>query len=135
MRGVKIFINNNKQARQGFTLIELLVVITIIALLLTIAVPRYFGGVDRAKEAVLQEDLATMRDALDKFYADTGKYPATLDELVSRRYLRKIPVDPITDSAETWETIPPEDPLLGGVYDVKSGAIGTSRDGKPYNEW
>ncbi len=135
MRGNKIFIDNNKATRQGFTLIELLVVITIIALLLTIAVPRYFGGVDRAKEAVLQEDLATIRDSLDKFYADTGKYPATLDELVSRRYLRKIPVDPITDSAETWEIIPPEDSMLGGVYDVKSGATGTSRDGKPYNEW
>ena len=134
MRGIKIFIYNYKATRQGFTLIELLVVITIIALLLTIAVPRYFGGVDRAKEAVLQENLATMRDSLDKFYADTGKYPATLDELVTRRYLRKIPVDPITDSAETWEIIPPEDTLLGGVYDVKSGATGTSRDGKPYNE-
>ena len=134
MRGIKIFIYNYKATRQGFTLIELLVVITIIALLLTIAVPRYFGGVDRAKEAVLQENLATMRDSLDKFYADTGKYPATLDELVSRRYLRKIPVDPITDKADSWVTIPPEDPLLGGVYDVKSGASGTSRDGKPYNE-
>ena len=76
-----------------------------------------------------------MRDSLDKFYADTGKYPATLDELVTRRYMRKIPVDPITDSAATWKVIPPEDPLLGGVYDVKSGATGTSRDGKPYNEW
>ncbi len=137
MRGIKIFILNNAtvKVKHGFTLIELLVVITIIALLLTIAVPRYFGGVDRAKEAVLQEDLATMRDTLDKFYADTGKYPATLDELVSRRYLRKIPVDPMTDSAETWVTVPPEDPTKGGVYDVKSGASGSSRDGKPYSEW
>ncbi len=121
--------------KRGFTLIELLVVITIIALLLTIAVPRYFGGVDRAKEAVLQENLATMRDSLDKFYADTGKYPATLDELVSRRYLRKIPVDPLTGSSETWIIIPPEGPRKGGVYDVKSGAPGATRDGTPYSDW
>ena len=137
MRGIKISISNNAigSGKRGFTLVELLVVITIIALLLTIAVPRYFGGVDRAKEAVLQEDLATMRDLLDKFYADTGKYPATLDDLVSRRYLRKIPVDPMTDSSETWVTVSPEDPAKGGVYDVKSGATGLSRDGKPYSEW
>lgn len=135
MRGIKISNNANVIVKRGFTLVELLVVITIIALLLTIAVPRYFGGVDRAKEAVLQEDLATMRDALDKFYADTGKYPETLDDLVKRRYVRKIPVDPITDSSETWVVIPPEDPLKGGVYDVKSGAPGTGRDGKPYSEW
>lgn len=137
MRGIKISISNNTivNVKRGFTLVELLVVITIIALLLTIAVPRYFGGVDRAKEAVLQEDLATMRESLDKFYADTGKYPATLEELVNRRYMRKIPVDPITDSSETWIMIPPEDPQKGGVYDVKSGAPGTARDGTPYSEW
>lgn len=121
--------------KRGFTLIELLVVIAIIALLLTIAVPRYFGGVDRAKEAVLHENLATMRDSLDKFYADTGKYPATLDDLVSRRYVRKVPVDPMTESAETWVLIPPADPQKDGVYDVKSGASGTARDGTLYSEW
>ena len=121
--------------KRGFTLIELLVVIAIIALLLTIAVPRYFGGVDRAKEAVLHENLATMRDSLDKFYADTGKYPATLNDLVSRRYVRKVPVDPMTESAETWVLIPPADPQKDGVYDVKSGASGTARDGTLYSEW
>ena len=121
--------------KRGFTLIELLVVITIIAVLLTIAVPRYFGGVDRATEAVLHENLTTMRDSLDKFYADTGKYPDTLDDLVSRRYLRKVPVDPLTGSNETWLIIPPDDPLKGGIYDVRSGAGGTSRDGTSYSEW
>ena len=122
-------------ARRGFTLIELLVVVTIIALLLTIAVPRYFSGVDRTKEAVLRENLAIMRDSLDKFYADTGKYPNTLDELVSRKYLRKVPVDPITESAKTWVEIPPEDASKGGVYDVKSGAPGTARDGTSFKDW
>ena len=121
--------------KRGFTLIELLVVITIIALLLTIAVPRYFGGVDRAKEAVLHENLNIMRESLDKFFADTGKYPDSLDELVSRRYLRKLPVDPITESADTWVIVPPAYPTKGSVFDVKSGAQGSARDGTSYSEW
>ncbi|MDO8414334.1 MAG: prepilin-type N-terminal cleavage/methylation domain-containing protein [Gallionellaceae bacterium] len=121
--------------KRGFTLIELLVVITIIALLLTIAVPRYFGGIDRAKEAVLHENLNIMRESLDKFFADTGKYPDSLDELVSRRYLRKLPVDPITESADSWVIVPPTDPEKGGVFDVKSGASGIARDGTAYSEW
>lgn len=121
--------------KRGFTLIELLVVMTIIALLLTIAVPRYFGSVDRTKEAVLRENLATLRESLDKFYADTGKYPANLKELVSRRYLRKVPVDPITDSAATWVELAHDDPQKGGVYDVRSGARNKARDGTPYSDW
>lgn len=121
--------------KRGFTLIELLVVMTIIALLLTIAVPRYFGSVDRAKESVLRENLATLRESLDKYYADTGKYPATLDALVEQRYLRSIPIDPVTDSARTWVTIPPSDPQKGGVYDVKSGARDKARDGTAYGDW
>lgn len=121
--------------KRGFTLIELLVVMTIIALLLTIAVPRYFGSVDRTKESVLRENLATLRESLDRYYGDTGKYPASLDELVSQHYLRSIPVDPITDSAKTWVTIPPADPQKGGVYDVKSGARDKARDGTAYSDW
>ena len=121
--------------KRGFTLIELLVVMTIIALLLTIAVPRYFGSVDRAKESVLRENLATLRESLDKYYGDTGKYPATLGALVEQRYLRSIPVDPITDSAKPWVAIPPADPQKGGVYDVKSGARDQARDGTPYSDW
>lgn len=124
-----------KISRQGFTLIELLVVMSIIALLLTIAVPRYFGTVDKSREAVLREDLATMRDAIDKYYGDIGKYPDTLDDLVSKRYLRKIPEDPLTESSSTWQVEAPEDPDKGAVYDVHSGASGTGKDGKPYNEW
>ena len=119
----------------GFTLIELLVVMTIIATLLTLAVPRYFGSVDKAKEAVLRENLSTLRDSLDKHYADTGKYPAALEELVNRKYLRSVPVDPVTDSATTWVIIPPDDPQKGGVYNVKSGAPGNGRDGTAYGEW
>lgn len=121
--------------KSGFTLIELLVVMTLIALLLTIAVPRYFGSVDRTKESVLHESLATMRESIDKYYADTGKYPASLEALVKHKYLRKIPVDPITDSADTWVVIPPDDPQKGGAYDVKSGANHKARDGTLYSDW
>lgn len=121
--------------RAGFTLIELLVVMAIIATLLSLAAPRYIGNVDKAKEAVLRENLASLRDVLDKHYADTGKYPAALDELVTRRYMRKIPLDPITDSNRTWIVVPPADPQKGGVFDIRSGAPGKARDGTAYLEW
>jgi len=118
----------------GFTLIELLVVMAIIATLLSIVAPRYFNSLDRSKETVLRQDLNIMRDAIDKFYSDTGKYPATLDELAQRRYLRAIPVDPLTESAETWVVIsPPND--TEGVYDVRSGSAETARDGTLYETW
>lgn len=116
-------------------MIELLVVMTIISLLLTLAVPRYFGNVDKSKESVLRENLATLRDSIDKYYADTGKYPAALDDLVTYRYLRKVPVDPVTESNSTWGIIPPKDLRLGGVYDVRSGAPGKARDGTLYHDW
>jgi general secretion pathway protein G len=119
---------------RGFTLIELMVVLAIIAGLLTLAAPRYFQHVDRAKETILKSDLAGMRDALDKYFADTGRYPANLDELVTRRYLRKVPPDPVTESSASWLTVAPADPALGGVYDVKSGAPGLTLDGRPYAE-
>ena len=119
---------------RGFTLIEMLVVMAIIGGLLALAAPRYFKHVDRAKETVLKSDLASMRDALDKFFADTGRYPANLEELVSSRYLRKVPPDPITESTSSWRVVAPADPTLGGVYDVKSGADGVTRDGRPYGE-
>lgn len=120
----------------GFTLMELMVVMAIIASLMTLALPRYFNSVERSREAVLRHDLAAMRDAIDKFLADRGRYPAALDELVEKRYLRKLPADPITDSAATWVTVPPP-PADGreGVYDVRSGAVGTSLDGEPYERW
>ena len=124
-----------RKSQPGFTLIELLVVMAIIATLLSIAVPRYFHSVDKSKEAILQEDLQIMRDAIDKYYGDSGKYPDTLDDLVNRKYLRKIPPDPITDSAVTWTTTPPADPSKGGVYDIHSGATGNGHDGTPYSTW
>ncbi|HEX6362873.1 MAG TPA: prepilin-type N-terminal cleavage/methylation domain-containing protein [Albitalea sp.] len=120
------------RARRGFTLIELLVVMAIIGGLLAMAAPRYLHRVDLAKETVLKSDLAAMRDAVDKFFADTGRYPASLEELVAQRYLRKIPPDPITESAESWVVVaPPAE--SSGVYDVKSGAPGTTLDGRPYD--
>ena len=124
-----------KQSESGFTLIELLVVMAIIALLLSLAVPRYFGSVDRSKETVLKENLFLMRDTLQKYYGDKGKYPDDLAGLVNDKYLRKIPVDPITESDQTWRVVPPDDSSKGGVYDVHSGAPGKALDGTPYSEW
>ena len=119
----------------GFTLIELLVTMAIIAVLLTLAVPRYFGRVEAANEAVLRDDLHQMRDALDKYYGDNNRYPDQLQDLVTKRYLRRIPPDPITGSDKSWVVVPPKDPRLGGVADVKSGAPGKARDGTPFNAW
>jgi general secretion pathway protein G len=121
-------------AVRGFTLIELVVVMAIVALLVALAAPRYFHSVDRSKEAVLRSNLATVRDALDKFYGDTGKYPETLADLVEKKYLRTMPKDPVTDSTTTWVVVPPEDPEKGGVYDIHSGAEGSTKDGVPYGE-
>jgi general secretion pathway protein G len=119
---------------KGFTLVELLVVLAIISLLITIVAPNYVGRVGKAEEAVLKEDLLIMRDALDKHYADAGAYPNSLEELVSKRYLRAIPADPVTQSAQTWVAVPPANGAKGGVYDVRSGAKGKSSSGKAYAE-
>lgn len=119
----------------GFTLIELLVVMAIIAVLLSIAVPRYMGNVAKANEAVLRENLFSVRDVLDKFHADTGRYPETLDDLVTKKYLRKLPLDPVTGSTDTWVIVPPENRQNGGVYNIHSGAPGKARDGSLYGEW
>nr|WP_294867511.1 prepilin-type N-terminal cleavage/methylation domain-containing protein [uncultured Pseudogulbenkiania sp.] len=124
-----------RRYRRGFTLIELMVVMSIIALLLTIAVPRYLSSLERSKEAVLHSDLTTLREAIDKYYGDRAKYPDTLDELVSSKYLRNLPKDPFTDSPTTWVVVPPDDPSKGAVYDVKSGAPGKGQDGTAYSEW
>jgi general secretion pathway protein G len=121
--------------RRGFTLIELLVVLAILALLLTIAVPRYYGTLDKSKEAVLKENLFQLRDAIGKYHADKGKYPESLDALATDKYLRRVPVDPITDSAATWVVVPPADPQKSGVFDVKSGAPGKGIDGSEYSQW
>jgi general secretion pathway protein G len=124
-----------KRTHAAFTLIELIVVMAIVSMLLALAVPRYFRSVERSKEAVLKQDLSVMRDALDKFYSDAGKYPDALDELISKRYLRKIPADPFTERADTWQALPPPtDAVKGRVYNVRSGAEGMALDGTPYGE-
>ena len=119
----------------GFTLIELLVVLAILMLLLTVAAPRYFTGVDRAKEAVLRQNLTVMREAVDKFYGDQSRYPYTLEELAERKYIRSIPVDPLTVSAKTWIIVPPSYGAPGSVYDLHSGAAGAAQDGSNYGDW
>lgn len=119
---------------RGFTLIELLVVMVILSILLTVALPRYFGSVEKTKETVLRDDLMLMRDSIDKYFADTGRYPDALADLVAKRYLRSIPVDPITETADSWVIVPPEDTTKGAVYDIHSGAQGNALDGKPYGE-
>jgi general secretion pathway protein G len=106
---------------RGFTLVELMVVMVLIALLLTLAVPRYFGAVDRGKVSVQRENIAAIRDAIDKFYGDQGKYPDALQDLVEKRYLREIPVDPVTDKRD-WVTVAPADTSLTGIYDIQSKA-------------
>lgn len=125
----------NAKCPSGFTLIELLAVLAIVGTLLLLAVPRYFSSVDKSKEVVLKENLYQMRDAIGKYYADKGKYPESIEALASEKYLRKTPVDPITESAATWVVVPPDDPQKGGVYDVKSGAQGKGLDGSAYEDW
>jgi general secretion pathway protein G len=120
--------------RRGFTLIELMVVLSIVALLLTLAVPRYFGSIDKSKEAVLRENLNQMRDAISRYYADKGKYPESLDALAGEKYLRGVPLDPVTESDKTWIIVQPDDPQKSGVYDVKSGASGKTKDGREFSQ-
>jgi general secretion pathway protein G len=124
----------------GFTLIELLIVIALITILASMGVVQYRNSIQSSKEAVLHTDLFRMRDAIDQYYADKGKYPQSLDTLVSEGYMRKIPEDPITKSVETWQTEPAEpDPsnpsVEPGIYNVKSGATGTALDGSSYADW
>jgi len=121
--------------RRGFTLIELLVVMAIIATLLMIAVPRYFHSLERSQEAVLHQDLAVLREAIDKYYADLGHYPEALPDLVEHRYLRSIPVDPQTKSSESWVAVMSEDEDAPGVRDVHSGASGDASDGTQFAAW
>jgi general secretion pathway protein G len=120
---------------RGFTLIEMMVVMVIISLLLTIAVPRYLHSLAHSKEAVLKQDLSALRESIDKFYGDTGKFPESLAALVEKRYLRSIPVDPIAKSAEKWVIILDDEPEDTGVKDVHSGAEGAGQNGVPYASW
>lgn len=119
----------------GFTLIELLVVMAILALLLSIAAPRYFESLDRAKEVALQTDLRLIRESIEKFRSDRGRLPDSLQQLVDQRYLRTLPSDPVTDSVASWTLVAHPDGITPGVYDVRSGAAGQGRDGTLYANW
>ena len=128
------------RSASGFTLIELMIVIALISVLAGMGVVQYKNGVQHTAESVLRTDLFRMRDAIDQYYADKNKYPASLDTLVSDGYMRRVPEDPITHSADTWQTVAAEpDPANPtsepGIYDVKSGAQGTALDGSTYADW
>lgn len=122
--------------QRGFTLLELLFVLVIVALLAAIVGPSLTGGVDRARESALKEDLFVIRKAIDDYYADNGKYPPTLEILVEKHYLRSIPVDPITEKSGTWillrNTYTDKD---NGITDIKSGSALQARDGSYFKDW
>ena len=122
-------------ACRGFTLIELLVVMTIIGTLLSIAVPRYFRSLENARETVLKQDLTIIREAIDKYYADLNEYPEKLPDLVDRRYVRSVPVDPFTKLADTWTVIASDDPDHAGIRDIHSGADHVASDGTAVATW
>jgi general secretion pathway protein G len=129
-----------RHGQRGFTLIELLVVLSLISILAAMGMVNHRNSVQHAREATLRTDLFHLRDAIDQYFADKGKYPSALDALVTDGYLRKIPEDPMTRSAETWQTIPAEpDPsnpsAEPGIYDVRSGADGTALDGTRFADW
>lgn len=124
-----------RKRKAGFTLIELLVVLAIVATLLALVAPQYLGSMDRAREQVLKENLATLRDTIDKYHADTGRYPDSLQQLVEQRYLRAVPQDPVAQSAASWVLVAPPKGDKGLVFDVRSGAPGAGRDGKAFAEW
>ncbi|WP_343051369.1 type II secretion system protein [Pseudaquabacterium terrae] len=128
---------DRRRGRRGFTLIELLVVLAILATLLSVAAPRYFAAVERARETALQANLKLLREAIDKHRADTGRLPETLHSLVERRYLRQVPVDPTNDSAGAgaWQLLPHPDGSTPGVYDVRSASTGIGRDGTALDTW
>jgi general secretion pathway protein G len=134
-------VKTKRKKQQGFTLIELMIVVSIVGILAAIAAPNYQWGIIRAKEAVLREDLYTMRSTIDQFYADQGKYPDSLQEMAENKnkYLKEIPTDPFTKSKETWVVVAPPatdgQEIKGNVYDVHSGSTLIGSNGTPYNEW
>jgi len=129
--------SSSRRRQRAFTLIELIVVMAIVALLASIAAPRYFTSLHKSKETALLQSLTTMRDAIDQYAADKGRYPESLQELAAARYIRGIPEDPLTASRETWVELPPptEMQASGRVWDVRSGAAGRSADGRLYADW
>jgi general secretion pathway protein G len=138
--------NGTKTGRRqrGFTLLELMIVVGIIAIIASLALPYYRGAKKKAQEAVLKEDLWILRDVIDQYFADKGRYPSDLETLVAEGYLKDIPKDPFTESRDTWETVEvnqgdegldEEQIQQGGVYDVRSGATGQASDGSYYRDW
>jgi general secretion pathway protein G len=125
----------SSKAQHGFTLIELLVVLAVLAVLASIVVPRYLDRVDDARETVLRQNLVGLRTSIDQFYRDKARYPVTLEELVTERYIREVPVDPIAQRTDTWVIVPPKSGGDKAVFNVKSGAIGTAKDGTDYANW
>jgi len=125
-----------RSSGRGFTLIELLVVMAIVGLLASIVAPRYFGALQKSREATLRSSLSVMRDAIDQFAADRGRYPESLEELTRMRYLREIPEDPLS-AKRAWLVIPPpSDAQLGGqMYDIRSATTGRASDGRLYADW
>jgi len=121
--------------RQGYTLIEMMIVISIISILATMAMPSFQKSLVRAKETNLRRTLFIMRDTIDQYFADHGRYPDSLQDLETEKYVRQIPMDPLTGQTSTWVTIPPEGFAEGNIYDVHSGSNKVSLDGTPYNEW
>ena len=133
-------LQRRRNGASGFTLIELLVVTALVVVLASLALVGYQNSLVRAREAVLKEDLFRLRDAIDQYYADKNKWPQALQDLVTDGYVRKVPEDPITNSADSWQTVPAEpDPgnpsSEPGIFDVKSGSDRTALDGTPYAEW
>lgn len=116
-------------------MIELLVVLAVVAVLAAVAAPRYVQQVERAREVALRESLFRMREAIDHFHADQARYPDTLQDLVARRYLRAVPVDPVTDRTDSWVLVPARPPAVGAMADIRSGAPGASMEGTPYALW
>jgi general secretion pathway protein G len=123
------------RTRQGYTLIEMLIVLSIISILATMAMPSFQKSLIRAKETNLRRTLFIMRDTIDQFYADQGRYPNSLEDLETEKYVRQVPIDPFTGQSDTWITIPPEGFAEGNVYDVHSGSDKVGLEGVPYNEW
>jgi general secretion pathway protein G len=123
--------------RRGFTLVELLLVLLLVALLASIVGPTVTSGLQRSRESTLKHDLRVMRQAMDDYYGDNGRYPAALEELVEKRYVRRVPVDPMTGKADTWVLTmsDQEDDKVAGVSDLHSGAEGQAIDGTSYKDW
>ena len=121
------------EREKGFTLVELMIVVSIVGILATIAAPSYQSSLVKAKETVLRQDLFTLRDLLDHHRADQGKYPPSLDGLVTAGYLRAIPKDPFTNLSSSWQEI--SEPTEGGIFDVYSGSDLMGTNGTPYNKW